>query len=89
MKRPLLIILTTIIFLSSCANIVYLFPLSNGFLNGAIRASENNAPEEVPSYFHAAENVIGYQFAMTLICFACSLVLLVCLVLKERTTDVE
>ena len=89
MKHPLLAIIAGIVFLSSCANIVYLFPKSNEFRTNALRASEHQAPEAVPSYLQAAENVIGYQFALILICFACSLVLLICLVLKRRTTDVE
>ncbi len=89
MKHPVLAIIAGIVFLSSSASIVYLFPLSNEILNGAIRASNNNAHEEVPSYLQAVENVIGYQFALILICFACSLVLLICLALKRRTSDVE
>ena len=89
MKRPLLAIIAGIIFLSSCANIVYLFPKSNEIRINALRASEHEAPEAVPSYLQAAENVIGYQFALILICFTCSLILLIYLVLKRRTTDVE
>ena len=89
MKHPILAIIAGIIFLSSCANIVYLFPVSNEIRNYALRASENNAPEEVPSYLQAAENVIGYQFALILICFACSAVLLIYLVFTRQGTNVE
>jgi hypothetical protein len=89
MKHPVLAIIAGIIFLSSCANIVYLFPLSNEIRDGAIRASTNDVPEQVPGYLQAAENVIGYQFALILLCFACSLVLLISLVVKRRPTNVE
>lgn len=89
MKHPLLAILAGIMFLSSCANIVYLFPLSNEIRNHALRASEHEAPDQVPSYLQAVENVIGYQFSLILICLVSSLVLLICLVRKRRPTDVE
>ena len=89
MKHPLLAIIAGIIFLSSCANIVYLFPLSNEIRDHALRASTNQAPDEVPSYLQAAENVIGYQFALILICLLCSFILLLSLLMKRHVPDVE
>jgi hypothetical protein len=84
MKHPLLIVITGIIFLSSCVNVLFLFPQSSEIRDQALRANVNNAPEAVPAYLQDADNVIRYQFSLTLVCLFCSLVLLIHLLIKTR-----
>lgn len=89
MKHPLLLIIAGIIFLSSCLNVLYLFPQSTAFRSGALRASNSDAPEAVPGYLQAADNVIGYEISLTLVSLICSLLLLVCLILRNRNANAE
>lgn len=57
--------------------------------NQAIRASINDAPEAVPGYLQAVENVSGYQFSLTLTCFVGSMFLLIYLFMKDRKANVD